>query len=282
MNTPSPPIPQPSPQERSAVVWEQSVVPAWEARLAPDMIAAMELPEEGSVLVAECRTGYVPLELLKRLPERTRCVAIEPGRDMLDLARLKAGEDPDRRIWWDAKSIDQLKYRNGVFGASICAAGILTKDDVNLVAGELARLTQTGGPIGLVVPLRNMFAEFYDLYREALVAMDHLELEPMLDAYIDELFDAEALRIDLAAAGVRDAEIHTVRFMLPFESGQDFLLSPLVESLHLPLWLRLCPDDNIMQAILTYVLGAMDRYYDGLGLELTAEAAWVIGYSARG
>jgi len=281
VNTPSQPTtPAPSGHERSAAIWEQAVVPAWEARLAPALIEAIELPQEGSVLVAECRTGYVPLEMLRRLPENTRCVAIEPSRDMLDLARSKAGEDPDRRIYWDAKRIDQLKFRDGVFGASMCAAGILTKDDVHLAASELARLTTPGGPIGLVVPMRNMFTEFYDLYREALVAMGHLELEPMLNAYIDDLFDAEALRVDLAAAGVRDAEIHTVRFMLPFDSGEDFLLSPLVESLHLPLWLRLCPNDDIMQAILTYVLGAMDRYYEGLGLELTAEAAWVIGYSA--
>ena len=71
-------------------------MPAWEARLAPALIEAIELPEEGSVLVAECRTGYVPLEMLRRLPPKTRCVAIEPSRDMLDLARTKAGEDPEQ------------------------------------------------------------------------------------------------------------------------------------------------------------------------------------------
>lgn len=261
---------------RRASIWERSIVPGWEARLVPALIAAMALPERGSILVAECRTGFVALELLARLGEEVRCIALDSSREMLDVARSKLPPD-DRRIWWDAKSIEQTHYRDDVFGASVCAAGIVTQGDVQRVCRELVRLTQPQGAVGLVVPLRGTFAEFYDLYREALLAEDLHHYEPALGEFVASLVDAEGLAMSLTDAGVQGVEVHPVRFELSFASGEDFLLSPLVESLYLPYWLQICRDDGAREQIFFHVLRAMDTYFEGLGLTMTAEAAWVVG-----
>jgi len=262
--------------ERRATIWEDSVVSIWESRLIPPLAAAVELPEDGSILVAECRTGLLPLLLTERLNEEVRVVAIDPYREMLDIARPKL-EAKGNNVWLEARGTEQLTYSDHVFKASFCPAGILTKDDVNRITSELTRMTISGGTIGLVVPLRDTFVEFYDLFREALVAMDMLHLETQLEAFVDDLFDEEALRVDLVAAGVKNAQIHKVRFEVPFASGQDFLLSPLVESLYLPYWMTICCEDEVREQIFFRVLQAMDRYFWGLGINLTAEAAWVLG-----
>jgi ubiquinone/menaquinone biosynthesis C-methylase UbiE len=262
--------------ERRAAIWEDSVVSIWESRLIPPLAAAIALPEEGSVLVAECRTGLLPILLAERLNPDVRIVALDPSREMLDIARAKL-EAVTSAVWLEARGTEQLTYSESVFKASFCAAGILTKDDVNRIASELTRITVSGGPIGLVVPLRDTFVEFYDLFREALIALDLGSLESQLEAFVDDLFDEEALRVDLVAAGVKDAEIHRVRFEVPFNSGQDFLLSPLVESLYLPYWMLICREDEVREQIFFRVLQAMDRYFWGLGINLTAEAAWVLG-----
>ena len=262
--------------ERRAAIWEEAVVSSWEERLVPQLIEALELPERGSVLVAECRTGYAAMQLLERVSEDVRCIALDASREMLDVARSKLPAE-DRRIWWEAKSINQTHYRNGVFGASVCAAGVLTKDDVYRVCSELVRLTSPGGSVGLVVPLRDTFVEFYDLFREGLIAADLLSLEPSLDAFVDDLFDADALRVDLAGAGLKQVEIHPVNFRLSFESSGEFLLSPLVESLYLPYWMQICKDDATREQVFFHILEAMDTYFLGIGMEVTAEAAWVVG-----
>lgn len=264
---------------RRAAIWEQAILPTWEARLVPSLISAMPLPELGSILVAECRTGYVALELLARIGEEVRCIALDSSREMLDVARSKLPPE-DRRVWWDAKSVDQTHYRDNVFSASVCAAGIVTRDDVQRVCTELVRLTRPGGAVGLVVPLRGTFEEFYDLYREALVAADLLAVEPSLDAFVEALFTPESLAESLRATGMEDVSIEPVRFELHFGSGEDFLLSPLVESLYLPYWLQICRDDASREQIFFHVVRAMDTYFHGIGLTMTAEAAHVVG-SAR-
>lgn len=263
--------------ERRAELWEHAVIPSWEARFVPALLDAFPAPEMGSVLVAECRTGYTPLALLERLPdEGVRCVAIDPHREMLDLARDKVPAD-ERRVWWDAKSVQQLAYRDGVFAGALCTAGVITRDDLGTVAHQLIRLTRSGGHVGLVVPLKTTFGAFYDYYRDALLAHDLLSAEPHLDAALDRLFDLDTLTAALETAGLSDLRAERRSFEMEFESGQHVMLSPLVEALYLPHWLSICPDDTVLERILPYIITCMETYARGFGVRMTVEAAWVVG-----
>ncbi len=262
--------------EREASLWEDAVLPQWEQTLIPALVEATTLPQEGSVLLAETRTGFVAEEVLKTLPEAVRCIAIEPSREMLDIARMrrKCGE---RRVWWDARSVEGLPYQADVFGASVCAASIWTKDQLHKVGTELTRVTAPGGAVSMLVPLKSTFSTFYDLFREGMLALEVPHFEPALDAFLDNLFDVGSLRIDLQGAGVKDATIKVARLPIKFVSGEAFLLSPLVSALFLQQWLDICPDEEVRQDLFYYVTDAMDTYFHGLELKLEAEVAWVTG-----
>jgi SAM-dependent methyltransferase len=261
--------------ERQAAQWEEQVLPSWEQPLVPALVQATPLPATGSVLIAEARTGLAVEQVAQIVPPDVRCVAIDPSREMLDLARAKR-QLGDRRVFWDARGVDKLPYQRGVFDAAICAHGVATKEELQRVGAELARVTRPGGSVGLLVPLSGCFSVFYDLFREGLARQDKPHLEANLDALMDELFDVESLRFGLSEVGLREAQIHPTRFAVPFASGESFLLSPLVGAVFLPRWFQLCPQEDVREATFSYVIHALDTYYHGLPMELEAEIAWVI------
>lgn len=261
---------------RRARQWEDVVLPQWEARLLPPLVEALTLPERGSALVAECRTGFSTLRLLERLSPEVRCIALDPSREMLDLARAKLHAE-DRRVWWESKSVEQLTYRDGVFGASLCAAGLTTRADLRRVGPRLVRLTMEGGAVGVAVPLRDTFTAFYDLFREGLQACDLLAFEPELDRLQAHLCTLEDLPGLLEELGLQQVEVHTLRFDVTFASGQEFLLHPLVEALFLPRWMHIIRDDLAREQVFYYVAQALDTYFTGLPLSLGASAAWATG-----
>lgn len=259
---------------RRAAQWEDVVLSQWEARLVPPLVAALSMPERGSALVAECRTGFATLRLRERLGEEVRCIALDPSREMLDVARAKLPPD-DRSVWWESKSVEQLTYRDGVFGLALCAAGLTTRVDLRRIVTRLARLTMEGGSVGLALPLRGTFAAFYDLFREGLEACDLLAFEPELDRFMEHLCDAEELPGLLGELGLVEVEVRTQRFEVTFASGQDFLLHPLVEALLLPHWMYIIRDDLAREQVFFYVVQAMDAYFRGLPLSLEACGGWV-------
>jgi hypothetical protein len=261
---------------RRARVWERELVPGWEDRVFPGLIGGLTIPEQGSVLIAECRTGYLARLLADHLPPNLRCIAVDPVPEMLDMARSRLLRE-DSQVWWDTRGVENLPYQRGVFGASLCASGVLTKEDLLSVGPELARVTRPMGHVGMVVPLARTFSGFYELFREALVVHGLLHLTPHLDAFMDSLFDEESLRVDLAAYGVRDVEMGVVSWDLTFESGEAFLMSAEVGLLYLPYWLQIVEDDAAREQIFFYVRSALDTYFHGIDITMSAHVAWVVG-----
>jgi ubiquinone/menaquinone biosynthesis C-methylase UbiE len=262
--------------DRRAKLWDEGVAAQWEMRLAPALLDALKLPSDGSVLAAECRTGTVPIMLADRLSDNVRCIAIDSNREMLDLARGKVFSGK-RRLWWESRNVEKLPYQAGVFGTCLCTAGILTKDDLHRIGSQLVRVTQPGGTLGLIVPLQGSFSAFYDLFREALLALDLRVFEAALDVFIDDLFDEETLKIDLAAAGVRDVEVNVVSFDLPLTSGKAFFEAPLVEAMFRPYWRQICSDAAAWVRIVRYIEQALDTYFLGFQMTTTVRAAWILG-----
>lgn len=265
--------------ERFAEQWEEAVMPRWESFLVPSLVDSMPLPSVGSMLVAECRTGFAVEQLVRKMGENVRCIAIDPSREMLDIARARRNVR-NRRVWWDARSVDQLPYQKDVFDGALCASGILTKDELHHVGSELVRVTKSGAPVGLLVPMAHAFHEFYDLFREATFALDLPELEGVLNGFMDNLFYEEDLQFALAGAGIKDAEIQPMRLDLGFSSGEGFLLDSLIASIFLPHWLKICPDDEVCEAVFLHIGKALDTYFHGLQISGTAHIARVWGRSA--
>ena len=109
---------------------------------------------------------------------------------------------------------------------------------------ELVRVAATGATVALTLPTASSFGEFFSIYWEALHNNGLIDHESDVEQLITELptvSDVEQLADD---EGLGDVESWTRIEELDFESGEQFLNSPLVAEFLMQDWLALVPEDK--------------------------------------
>ena len=109
---------------------------------------------------------------------------------------------------------------------------------------EIVRVAAPGATIALTLPTASSFGEFFSIYWEALHnngLVDHESDVEQLITGLPTVSDIEQLAED---EGLKDVESWTRIEEFDFESGEQFLNSPLVAEFLIHDWLALVPDDR--------------------------------------
>ncbi|HEX2570829.1 MAG TPA: methyltransferase domain-containing protein [Polyangia bacterium] len=252
--------------ERLAKIYDAEILPLWEERFGRLLLRHLALPPRARVLDAGCATGDTTLKLLRHLDDQGRIVAIDPLPALLDVARDKAGPLEGKRIFFRSEAATpHLSFDNDVY--DLVAANLLLSevDEPGMVVSEFARVTRPGGRVIATLPLDGTLAEFYDLFREALVKLDAEAALERLEGWLGQQPTADTARIWFERADLLDVHVAVERFTLLFASGRDFLLAPLVRHLWLDDWHALLGKDVSAPAVLEHVRAAIDSYFRRVG-----------------
>jgi hypothetical protein len=109
---------------------------------------------------------------------------------------------------------------------------------------ELVRVAAPGATVALTLPTASSFGEFFSIYWEALHNNGLIDHESDVEQLITELptvSDVEQIAED---EGLTDIESWTRIEEFDFESGEQFLNSPLVAEFLMQDWLALVPEDK--------------------------------------
>src|SRR5206468_2514611 len=66
-------------QDRLARIYDQEVLPIWSQRFGRMMLRDLALPPRANILDVACGTGYPSLEILRKLDDQGRIIAIDPS-----------------------------------------------------------------------------------------------------------------------------------------------------------------------------------------------------------
>jgi SAM-dependent methyltransferase len=260
-----------------AVAHKAVVEKLWSEPLFEACRDLLPTPEGATVLVAEARCGYVPLQLVEMLEDDTRVIALDSHGSMLDLARKRAeGGDAEDRIYFVAQHVNNLSYADDVFQAGVCMAGLQTGRQAKEGIAELARVTSNGGKVVVAAPLGTSFPEFYDLLDEALRSHGMPEVLPRVERMGRSLLSPGSLGHIANESELTDVSVEKLSWKLGFDGGRDFLHSPLVRETFFPHWLGLIRSSD-REPILRYISDAIDTYWHGKRFETSIEAAVVVG-----
>src|SRR5690606_15295012 len=91
------------------------VVPRYSALFGRLLLAEVPTGERLQVLDVGCGSGYPALEVMRRLGEGGRVIAIDPDPALVDVARRRALDEAGRRIFFKVESADQLGFGRDVF-----------------------------------------------------------------------------------------------------------------------------------------------------------------------
>ncbi|HKG58335.1 MAG TPA: methyltransferase domain-containing protein [Pyrinomonadaceae bacterium] len=219
------------------------IAPDWGERFAELIDQHLTLRKEGEALYVNAGTGGHAMALHERAGEKLELLCVDENPECTELARAKAAATSEK-ITFGTTPLDDLDLKNNRFDLVIGNASLVSRQRVRQMFSELVRVAAPGATIALILPTASSFGEFFSIYWEALHNNGLIDHESDVEQLITELpaiSDIEQLAED---EGLSDVKSFTRVEEFDFESGEQFLSSPLVAEFLIHDWLALVPDDK--------------------------------------
>jgi ubiquinone/menaquinone biosynthesis C-methylase UbiE len=266
--------------EKLARIYDEEIAPVWGTRFGKMLLRNLSVPEKGQVLDISCGTGYPTVEILRRMSEGSRLIAIDASSAMLDVARRKIadlGPLGKKGVFFRTESpVPKLSFADDVYDLVVCNLGLGEMPSIESALRDFARVTKLGGEVRCTVPLAGTFQEFHDLYREVLIKHDKHDALDRLERHIARYPTIDHVERFMRTANL-DGDIEVEEFTLLFKSSREFFFAPVIEYGPLAEWKDIAGEGQEMQDVFWYIKEAIDAYFDGRPFQVTVKAGCLIG-----
>jgi ubiquinone/menaquinone biosynthesis C-methylase UbiE len=264
--------------DKLAQVYDEEILPLWSTRFGRMLLRHVEAPPKAMILDVGCGTGYPALEVLRKLDDQSRIIAIDCASEMLNVARKKAADLAGRRIFFRTETVKpRLSFTADVYDVVIANDSLWEMDEPAAAVADFARVCKPGGRVVVTLPLRGSWGEFYDIYREVLTKHDHHDILRTLEDEERRYPEPEEAVRWLEQAGLTEVAIETEQFELLFRSSREFFFAPVVEFGPLPAWKEVAGKGEVMQEIFWHIKEAIDAYFGDRAFSVTIKAGCLHG-----
>ena len=266
--------------EKLARIYDDEIAPVWGTRFGKMLLRNLYVPPRGQVLDVSCGTGYPLVEILRRMSEGSRVIAIDASSAMLDVARKKVadlGPLGKKGVFFRTESpLPKLSFADDVYDLVVCNLGLAEMPEMDGALRDFARVAKKGGEVRCTLPLTGSFQEFHDIYREVLVKHDKHDSLNRLEAYIARYPTAEQCARWMEQAGL-EPDIEVEEFSLLFKSSREFFFAPVIEFGPLNDWKIIAGGGQELQDVFWYIKEAIDAYFGSRAFQVTVIAGCLIG-----
>jgi ubiquinone/menaquinone biosynthesis C-methylase UbiE len=266
--------------EKLARIYDDEIAPVWGTRFGKMLLRNLAVPQKGQVLDVSCGTGYPTIEILRRMSEGSRLIAIDASSAMLDVARRKVadlGPLGKKGVFFRTESaVPKLSFADDVYDLVVCNLGIDEMPSLESALRDFARVAKLGGEVRCTLPLAGTFEQFHDLYREVLIKHDRHEALDRLDRHIARLPTIDHVERCMKAANL-SGDVHLEEFSLLFKSSREFFFAPVIEYGPLQEWKDIAGGGQEMQDVFWYIKEAIDAYFQGGPFLVTVRAGCIVG-----
>jgi ubiquinone/menaquinone biosynthesis C-methylase UbiE len=266
--------------EKLARIYDDEIAPVWGTRFGKMLLRNLTVPERGQVLDVSCGTGWPTIEILRRMTDGSRLIAIDASSAMLDVARRKVadlGPLGKKGVFFRTESaVPKLSFTDDVYDLVVCNLGLDEMPSLDYALRDFARVAKRGGEVRCTLPLSGTFQEFHDLYREVLIKHDKHEALERLEKHISRHPNIDHLERAMRSANL-DGHVEIEEFTLLFKSSREFFFAPVIEYGPLAEWKEIAGNGQEMQDVFWYIKEAIDAYFDGRPFQVTVKAGCIIG-----
>ncbi|HEY6040048.1 MAG TPA: methyltransferase domain-containing protein, partial [Kofleriaceae bacterium] len=249
------------------------------------LLRNLSVPERGQVLDVSCGTGWPTIEILRRMTDGSRLIAIDASSAMLDVARRKVadlGPLGKKGVFFRTESaVPKLSFTDDVYDLVVCNLGLDEMPSLDTALRDFSRVCKRGGEVRCTLPLEGTFQEFHDLYREVLIKHDRHEPLERLEKHISRYPSIEHVERAMRSANL-EGDIEIEEFTLLFKSSREFFFAPVIEYGPLAEWKEIAGSGQEMQDVFWYIKEAIDAYFDGRPFQVTVKAGCLIGKKMAG
>lgn len=266
--------------EKLARIYDEEIAPVWGTRFGKMLLRNLRVPERGQVLDVSCGTGWPTIEILRRMTDGSRLIAIDASSAMLDVARRKVadlGPLGKKGVFFRTESaVPKLSFTDDVYDLVVCNLGLDEMPSLDTALRDFTRVAKRGGEVRCTLPLAGTFQEFHDLYREVLIKHDKYEALERLEKHIARYPAIEQLEKAIKSSNL-DGHVEIEEFTLLFKSSREFFFAPVIEYGPLAEWKEIAGNGQEMQDVFWYIKEAIDAYFDGRPFQVTVKAGCIIG-----
>jgi ubiquinone/menaquinone biosynthesis C-methylase UbiE len=219
------------------------IAPDWGERFAELIDEHVKVPTEGKALYAAAGTGNHAMALQERAGNKLELLCLDENSECIELAQAKAKATNEATEFRLAK-LDNLDLPDNSFDLVVGNASLVSRSRVRQMFAEMVRVAAPGATIALALPTASSFGEFFSIYWEALHNNGLIDHESDVEELITELPTVSDIERMAADEGLRDIASWTRIEEFDYDSGEQFLGSPLVSEFLMQQWLALVPENQ--------------------------------------
>jgi len=218
------------------------IAPDWGERFAELIDEHVTLPKEGDALYLASGTGGHAIALKERAGDKVTLLCLEENEECVEIAKAKA-TTANEATRFERAQLDQTTLDDNQFDLVIGNASLVARDRVRSMVSEMVRLAAPGAKVLLALPTASSFGEFFSIYWEALHNTGLTELESDVEHLITELPTVSEAEEMAEEEGLEAVESWSRIEEFVYESGEQFINSPLVADFLMKDWLASVPED---------------------------------------
>ena len=243
-------------QKELAFLHDLYIATDWGERFAELVDAHVDLPKEGRALYVQAGTGGHALALQQRGGAKLDLLCADQNEECLEVARAKAAalHEPTQFRHENPRA---LSFADDQFDLTIEDASLMSPKDLPGALAEIVRVTRPGGRVAWWLPTASSFGEFFSIYWEALLGAGLDDHSADVEHLITGLPAVSEVELWASEAGLDDLQSWTAIEEFDYESGDEFINSPLIMDFLLPSWL-----ENIRAADREKVVRELSRIID--------------------
>ena len=255
------------------------IAPDWGERFAELIDEHVKLPKEGEALYVAAGTGGHAMALHERAGEKLELLCVDENPECLELARAKATAT-NEQIRFKTAQLESLDLKDNRFDLVIGNASLVSRQRVRKMFSEIVRVAAPGATIAFTLPTYSSFGEFFSIYWEALHNRGLIDYESDVEQLITELPTVSHVEQLAEDEGLKDIESWTRIEEFDFESGEQFLSSPLVAEFLMQEWLALVPEDKRAE-LFSEISRLINEERHEAEFALSVKATLVVGQKAH-
>ena len=266
-------------QKELAFLHDLYVATDWGERFAELVDEHVKLPKEGCALYIEAGTGAHALALKARAGHKLQLFCVDENEESLELARVKATALHEQ-VSFQREDVGTLSFKDNQFDLVLGNASFTLIGDLTDELAEMVRVAKPGATVAWWLPTFSSFGEFFSIYWEALLGAgleDHgVDVEQMITS-LPTISEVERWA---GEAELTEVASWTAIEEFDYESGEQFLNSPLITDFLLPNWIEPIPE-AARQKVADELARIIDEERHAGEFALTLKATLVVGKKAR-
>jgi ubiquinone/menaquinone biosynthesis C-methylase UbiE len=259
-----------------AYIFDLYVATRWQEVFNELLDEQVVLPEQGTVLLAECGTGNYALGLASTPGTKLTFVGVDPREALLEIAKAKVQAKKLKNLSFEPGSMKMLPFAAGQFDLVIGDASMRPPAELKDYLMELQRVARPGATVILTLTSHGSFDEFFSIYWETLLELDLLDYYPALEKLITERPTLSEVEEIGRQAGLGDVRTVESKQTFEFDDAVAFLSDPLIALYFLAGWLEIVGESErgrLSEALVRII----DRERHDIPFDVSIKATLIVG-----